>query len=282
MTNDDEDSIEYWKSKYDLLSAEFDEYKQMSQEIENELDSQLKQNDDKIHDLEEKYSRCTHENDTLKRKLNELTTQSHTQISQLQQELSKIKSVKDEMQKYIRELEQRNDDLERTSRCAMFSLNEFETKLNEALEHNAILESELDEKEQLVIDVQRLRDESRDLKQELAARQKKDQLKHTNLIASTLSTVPTQPIPTTSATTTTTNANCNSNQQLPIQQDECVNTKSTIEQPQSTSILQLKDSNTQNPTKEFKRISCLNYVNDLLRKITVSDSLSSKFCIHFV
>ena len=77
------------------------------------------------------------------------------------------------MQRYIRELEQKNDDLERTNRCAMFSLGEFESKLNEALERNAILESELDEKDELSEAVQRLRDEARDLKQELAVRQQK-------------------------------------------------------------------------------------------------------------
>ena len=53
------------------------------------------------------------------------------------------------------------------SRCAMFSLGEFESKLNEALERNAILESELDEKDELAETVQRLRDEARDLKQGL-------------------------------------------------------------------------------------------------------------------
>lgn len=47
----------------------------------------------------------------------------------------------------------------------MFSLGEFESKLNEALERNAILESELDEKDELAETVQRLRDEARDLKQ---------------------------------------------------------------------------------------------------------------------
>lgn len=49
----------------------------------------------------------------------------------------------------------------------MFSLGEFESKLNEALERNAILESELDEKDELAETVQRLRDEARDLKQGL-------------------------------------------------------------------------------------------------------------------
>jgi chromosome segregation ATPase len=143
--------------------------------LENELELQLKHSDEKIKELETRNNRLLIDNETLKTKLNELNKSTHKQISQLQEDLAKFKAVKDEMQKYIRELEQKNDDLERTNRCAMFSLGEFESKLNEALERNAILESELDEKDELAETVQRLRDEARDLKQELAVRQQKAQ-----------------------------------------------------------------------------------------------------------
>ncbi|KAG8317429.1 Nuclear distribution protein nudE-like 1 [Homalodisca vitripennis] len=47
------------------------------------------------------------------------------------------------------------------------SLEEFETKLNASIERNVLLESELDEKESLKVMVQRLKDEARDLKQEI-------------------------------------------------------------------------------------------------------------------
>ncbi len=143
--------------------------------MENELELQLKHSDEKIKELETRNNRLLIDNETIKSKLNELNKSTHKQISQLQEDLAKFKAVKDEMQKYIRELEQKNDDLERTNRCAMFSLGEFESKLNEALERNAILESELDEKDELAETVQRLRDEARDLKQELAVRQQKAQ-----------------------------------------------------------------------------------------------------------
>ena len=54
----------------------------------------------------------------------------------------------------------------------MFSLGDLESKLNEALETNAILQSDMESKDDLTETVQRLRDETRDLKQELAVRQK--------------------------------------------------------------------------------------------------------------
>ncbi|GFX45056.1 nuclear distribution protein nudE homolog 1 [Trichonephila clavipes] len=48
------------------------------------------------------------------------------------------------------------------------SLEDFETRLNQAIERNAFLENELDEKENMAILIQRLKDEARDLKQELS------------------------------------------------------------------------------------------------------------------
>lgn len=41
------------------------------------------------------------------------------------------------------------------------SLEDFESRLNQAIERNAFLESELDEKESLLVSVQRLKDEAR-------------------------------------------------------------------------------------------------------------------------
>ena len=38
------------------------------------------------------------------------------QINELQDELAQIKAIRDELSKYIRELEQHNDDLERAKR----------------------------------------------------------------------------------------------------------------------------------------------------------------------
>lgn len=42
------------------------------------------------------------------------------QINELQDELAQIKAIREELQKYIRELEQTNDDLERAKRWVPF------------------------------------------------------------------------------------------------------------------------------------------------------------------
>eukprot|EP00063_Salmo_salar_P075080 XP_014049915.1 PREDICTED: nuclear distribution protein nudE homolog 1-like [Salmo salar] len=54
------------------------------------------------------------------------------------------------------------------------SLEDFEQRMNHVIERNAFLESELDEKENLLESVQRLKDEARDLRQELAVQQKQE------------------------------------------------------------------------------------------------------------
>ena len=52
-------------------------------------------------------------------------------------------------------------------RSTLASLEDFEGRMNSAIERNAFLESELDEKEALKAAVQRMKDETRDLRSEL-------------------------------------------------------------------------------------------------------------------
>ena len=49
-------------------------------------------------------------------------------------------------------------------RETLASLEDFESRMNSAIERNAFLESELDEKESLKSVVQRMKDETRDLR----------------------------------------------------------------------------------------------------------------------
>lgn len=87
--------------------------------------------------------------------------------------MSSLDHERQSLKKYVTQLEQKNDDLERANRIVTESVNSFETMLNQAYEKNALLESEVDEKEKLQIKLQRLMDEARDLKQELRVREQK-------------------------------------------------------------------------------------------------------------
>ncbi|XP_042913184.2 nuclear distribution protein nudE homolog 1-A-like, partial [Parasteatoda tepidariorum] len=87
--------------------------------------------------------------------------QCQTECSNMRDELQKMQMAREEMQVYVRKLEQKNDDFERATRASLMSLEDFETRLNQAIERNAFLENELDEKENMAVLIQRLKDEAR-------------------------------------------------------------------------------------------------------------------------
>uniref|UniRef100_A0A671RB63 Nuclear distribution protein nudE-like 1-B n=1 Tax=Sinocyclocheilus anshuiensis TaxID=1608454 RepID=A0A671RB63_9TELE len=175
-----DEEIDYWKclslkykKSYRDAQEELQEFQEGSRELEAELEAQLGQAEHRIRDLQSENQRLKSEVDTLKEKLEQQYAQSYKQIAMLEDDLVQTRGIKEQLHKYVRELEQANDDLERAkSRATITSLEDFEQRLNQAIERNAFLESELDEKESLLVSVQRLKDEARDLRQELAVQER--------------------------------------------------------------------------------------------------------------
>jgi len=156
-----------WKKAAEAAKEELDEFQEGSRELEAELETQLEQAEIKTKDLKALTNRLQLENEQLRDKLEQCSRDFHFQINELETELAEIKGIKDKLHRYVRELEQQNDDLERAKRSTLASLEDFEGRMNAAIERNAFLESELDEKENLKMAVQRLKDETRDLRSEL-------------------------------------------------------------------------------------------------------------------
>jgi hypothetical protein len=52
--------------RFEALNTEYDDYQKQSSELEIELETQLKQTEDRIRDLENKNNRLNIDNDTLK------------------------------------------------------------------------------------------------------------------------------------------------------------------------------------------------------------------------
>lgn len=278
-----QEEIKFWREKAEQFKQELEETKEefedfqvSSREFEAELETQVEQLEKKNKTLEQSNSSLQHEVETLRSKLEALHGQSHVQISELESELLQVRAFKDELQKYIRELEQANDDLERAKRATVVSLEDFETRLNQAIERNAFLESELDDKETLCETVQRLKDEARDLRQEIDVRQKST--------------------PNSGATTPTNsqlsvesrlhgNVNHNNNTKLP---DGAVKSEvnGTVNHAtdQGANVTPNKGVPTMNggtPLTPSARISALNIVGDLLRKVgALENKLAS--CRNFV
>ncbi|MEQ2188628.1 hypothetical protein GOODEAATRI_016962 [Goodea atripinnis] len=129
------------------------EFQEGSRELEAELETQLGQAEHRIKDLQSENQRLKNDVETLKERLEQQYSQSFKQISVLEDDLGQTRSIKEQLHKYVRELEQSNDDLERAKRfvATIVSLENFEQRLNQAIERNAFLESELDEKESLLV-----------------------------------------------------------------------------------------------------------------------------------
>ncbi|KAK8782239.1 hypothetical protein V5799_016420 [Amblyomma americanum] len=141
---------------------ELEEFQASSRDLEAELETQLEQFEASNRELRAAVGRLQADNENLQEKLQQVQREGARQVHDLQSQLAEVSASREEMHNYIRELEQSNDDLERAKRSVC---------LLQAIERNAFLESELDDKEAMSFMVQRLKDETRDLKQELMIQQ---------------------------------------------------------------------------------------------------------------
>lgn len=158
---------EMWRKAASEAKEELEEFQNESRDLEGELETQLKQAEEKIRSLNILTSKLQDEKSQLTEKLSKLLKDYEGEVTELEGELAEMKDIKEEMDKHVRELEQQNDDLERAKRNTLASLEEFEGSMNAAIERNAFLESELDEKENLAMAVFRLKEEARELRSEL-------------------------------------------------------------------------------------------------------------------
>ncbi|XP_045141898.1 nuclear distribution protein nudE homolog 1 isoform X2 [Echinops telfairi] len=156
-------------------------------------------------------------------------------------------------------------DLESPSRATIMSLEDFEQRLNQAIERNAFLESELDEKEDLLESVQRLKDEARDLRQELAVQQKQEK--------------PWTPLPSALGAERTDTA-VQATSSLPSTPAVHRGPSSSLNTP-GTFRRGLDDSAGGTPLTPAARISALNIVGDLLRKVGALESKLAS-CRNFI
>lgn len=283
--NSTQEEISYWrdqaqsfKQQLEETREELEEFQISSRELEAELEAQLEQLEKKNNALSQDNSKLKHEVESLKEKLELLQGSSHKEITELERDLAQVRAFKDELQKYIRELEQSNDDLERAKRATVVSLEDFEMRLNQAIERNAFLESELDEKESLSDTVQRLKDEARDLRQELDVRKRPAS--------------ETNPKDTDDNVTTPTNitskierlhSQTNSHVTQVVRPDT-LTTEYQSSHAQGASVTPNKGIPTLNggtPLTPSARISALNIVGDLLRKVGALESKLAS-CRNFV
>ncbi|KAJ0058621.1 hypothetical protein NL108_017992, partial [Boleophthalmus pectinirostris] len=252
---------------------ELSEFQQMSRDYESELETELKQCETRNKELLSLNQRLRMELDNYKEKYEVQHSEAFRQISELESELSQTSAVKDQLQRYIRELEQANDDLERAKRATIMSLEDFEQRMNHVIERNAFLESELDEKENLLESVQRLKDEARDLRQELAVQQKQDRKPSLSAVATPPLTPPHRRTEETRREETREETRTEETTQLLPTETTPTKAKAadaSATTPATSRDQYSEDTNLGTPFTTSARISALNIVGELLRKVGVS------------
>ncbi|XP_056153194.1 nuclear distribution protein nudE-like 1-A isoform X2 [Lampris incognitus] len=257
-----DEEIDFWKALslkykkgYQEAQDELLEFQEGSRELEAELETQLGQAEHRLRDLHSENQRLRNEMESLKERMEEQYTQNYKQISMLEDDLGQTRSIKEQLHKYVRELEQSNDDLERAKRATIVSLEDFEQRLNQAIERNAFLESELDEKESLLVSVQRLKDEARDLRQELAVRERQTDV--------TRMSAPSSP--------TRDNVKMDTAVQASLSLPATPLSKGLDNAFANTTVLS-NGCGSNSPLTPSARISALNIVSDLLRKVGALES----------
>ncbi|CAD7003643.1 nuclear distribution protein nudE homolog isoform X2 [Ceratitis capitata] len=296
MFNSVEDECRYWKERAKLyhkewtdVKQEYDEYVEQSRQMEAEMDATLDQKQSIIKDLRMTLSSLEKENESLKLKL-----QSHgIELANTERQMENLKTERDSLKVYLRQLEQKNDDLERAHRILNESIADFERMLDKAYEKNALLEMEVDEKEMLQEKLQRLMDETRDLKQEL-------NVKTRNPLNGSVSNI--SETTTLSAHTAVLNGTVNNSET--IQEANSQHNNSTINSIHNTSLTNnlsnsptvipnyggeqqhhsLKNSTNLlngNAMTPSSRTSALNIVADMLRKLNLDKALLCPRCQRF-
>ncbi|CAB5294367.1 unnamed protein product [Rhizophagus irregularis] len=169
------EELEYYKT-YSMSMEEtlnetqnaLEEFQMTSRELEEDLERELEQSEKKYKELKAKNESLIRDSEEWKRKYLHAQTEANENQRQMQRELDSLRNLQEEFVVKTRDLEINCDDLERNERAATSSLLDLENKYNKAIERNVILENELEGKNSLIEQVQRLKDELKDVHIELA------------------------------------------------------------------------------------------------------------------
>ncbi|CAG7995240.1 unnamed protein product [Penicillium salamii] len=171
------DELAHYKAQYESLEAELADFQSSSRELEAELEKDIEASEKRERQLKEKLDTMRYEVDEWKTKYKQSKTEGNTAQNTLQKEITTLRDANRTLQLKLRDIEVANDDYERQARNTTSSLEDMESKYNIGIERGVLLEEEMrsgeQEREQLRIDNQRLRDELSDLKIEAEIVQEK-------------------------------------------------------------------------------------------------------------
>ncbi|KAL0258119.1 NADH:ubiquinone oxidoreductase [Diplodia seriata] len=162
-----EADLAYYKTQYEQLEGELQEFQASSRELESELEKDIEASEKRERQLKEKLEGMGFEVEEWKAKYKQSKTEANGAQNALQKEITTLRETNRSMQLRLRDIEVANDDFERQARNQNSSLEDLEQKYNISIERGVMFEEEIkageQEREQLRIENQRLRDELADI-----------------------------------------------------------------------------------------------------------------------
>ncbi|KAK8041785.1 nuclear distribution protein nudE [Apiospora rasikravindrae] len=157
-----EESLAWYKSQYEQLANELADFRDSSHELEQELEKDLDAADKRERSLQEKAESLQFEADEWKEKCKNAKAEGNAAQNALEKEITTLREANRAMQHKLRDIEVANDDFERQARNTTSSLEDMESKFNQAIERTVMMEEEIkmgeQERETLRIEAQRLRE----------------------------------------------------------------------------------------------------------------------------
>jgi len=166
MDTEETNSLESWKQKYEALKEEFDDFRETSAEFEAELDLEIKDQCNQILELTKRYDQHKLETDLYKERIEKQASEQERNLVRLNNQNEEYSGRNNFLTSAVRQLEQNVDDLDRAKRNFLETIATLEYQLANEYERNALLEADVDQRKELEIECQRLRDQARDLDQD--------------------------------------------------------------------------------------------------------------------
>lgn len=161
------------KEQIQQLEQELTEFQESSKELELELEQELAESDKRQAKLEDRISTLESEVAEWRKKTLDAHKEAASTQQALQREVSSLRDAHKLVKERLRETENANDDIEQRERITCSTLEDIQTRYNEALENVAILEAELAAKDVLIGENHRAKEEIKDLTEELEHTRKK-------------------------------------------------------------------------------------------------------------
>lgn len=192
MSTDVEKDAEIHRLREELRRAqsEMDDVLDSTKDIEAQLEQEIAQTEKQLIQLRRKNEDLALNAQNWKEKLLNAQAMHDQETTALRREVQTTTAACNKAKAQLRDEELKHDDLERHERIVNSSYEDLERKYHGLLERNAELESDLQTKEELEIQCQRLKDEMRDANLELLVlRTSNESDSHTLLEKSSVSEV---------------------------------------------------------------------------------------------